>query len=83
MKINYDFLAELANKYGDGFYLADRDNFENNYLELSSAFKKYYRNFNIAYSYKTNYLPDFCKSVDRLGGCAEVVSDLEMDIALK
>lgn len=83
MKINYDFLAELANKYGDGFYLADRDNFENNYLELSLAFKKYYRNFNIAYSYKTNYLPDFCKSVDRLGGYAEVVSDLEMDIALK
>lgn len=83
MNLSYDLLYELSLSYGDAFYLADRDNFENNYLELSSAFKKYYGNFNIAYSYKTNYLPAFCKSVDRLGGYAEVVSDMEMDIALK
>ena len=68
MNLSYDLLYELSLSYGDAFYLADRDNFENNYLELSSAFKKYYDNFNIAYSYKTNYLPAFCKSVDRLGG---------------
>ena len=60
MKINYDFLAELANKYGDGFYLADRDNFENNYLELSSAFKKYYSNFAIKqlYTRESNSISD-------------------------
>ena len=37
----------------------------------------------IAYSYKTNYTPKLVKIVDRLGGYAEVVSEMELEIATK
>ena len=78
-----DLLGQLTSKYGNSFYLLDSDVFEENYLKLKSTFSKYYPNFNIAYSYKTNYVPKLVKKVNGLGGFAEVVSDLEMDIALK
>lgn len=82
MELNTNRLLELANEFGDGFYLLDSAQFEKNYIDLSNAFKKYYPKFNIAYSYKTNYTPKLVKIVDKHGGYAEVVSDLEMDIAL-
>lgn len=69
--------------YGDAFYLLDSEQFKNNYIELKSAFEQIYPNFNIAYSYKTNYIPKLCKIVDEMGGYAEVVSDMEMEIALR
>lgn len=37
--------------------------------------------FNVAYSYKTNYTPKFCKLIKQLGGYAEVVSEMELEIA--
>ena len=49
---------------------------------MLSSFKLYYPNTNIAYSYKTNYIPRFCKIVNEHGGFAEVVSDMELQIAL-
>ena len=52
-------------------------------MELKSEFSKIYPNFNIAYSYKTNYTPKLCRIVNELGGFAEVVSDMEMEIALR
>ena len=76
-------LNELVSEYGAAFYLLDSDVFEANYIKLSDAFKSYYKEFNIAYSCKTNYIPKLVKIVDRLGGYAEVVSDMEMQIALK
>lgn len=82
-ELTKDKLDELAKKFGDGFYLLDSDVFEDNYLRLSESFKNYYKIFNIAYSYKTNYIPKLVKIVDRLGGYAEVVSDMELEIALK
>lgn len=78
-----EILDELIGKYGKSFYLLDSDVFENNYNSMSESFKKYYHYFNIAYSYKTNYTPELVKIVDKLGGYAEVVSAMEMDIALK
>ena len=82
-ELNTKILNELSKEYGDGFYLLDSDNFEQNYIELTQSFKSYYPKFNIAYSYKTNYIPKIIRIVDRLGGYAEVVSDMEMEIALK
>ena len=83
MELTTNKLLELSKEFGDGFYLLDSAQFEKNYIDLSNAFKKYYSKFNIAYSYKTNYTPKLVKIVDKHGGYAEVVSDLEMDIALK
>lgn len=54
-----------------------------NYLELKNAFSELYSNFNIAYSYKTNYTPKLCKIVNELEGYAEVVSEMEAELAIK
>lgn len=76
-------LNELSARFGDSFYLLDSDCFEENYRELSETFRRRYPKFNIAYSYKTNYTPKLVQIVDRLGGFAEVVSEMEMEIALR
>ncbi len=76
-------MEQLANKIGDAFYMLDSKQFKQNYIELSSEFTRLYPNFKIAYSYKTNYTPKLCKTVDELGGFAEVVSDMEMELALR
>ncbi len=82
-ELNAELLNSLSERFGNAFYLLESDNFEQNYLELTSSFKKYYPKFNIAYSYKTNYTPKLVQIVDRLGGYAEVVSEMEMEIALR
>lgn len=76
-------LKDLTDRFGDAFYLLDSHQFEENYIELKKEFTNIYPNFNIAYSYKTNYTPKLCRIVDNLGGYAEVVSDMEMEIALR
>lgn len=81
--LSSDLLNTLFDKYGNAFYLLESERFERNYKELSSAFRAYYSKFNIAYSYKTNYTPKLVQIVDRLGGYAEVVSEMEMEIALR
>lgn len=78
-----EYLKELTEKFGNAFYLLDSRQFGNNYTELKKAFTDIYPQFNIAYSYKTNYTPALCKIVDAMGGYAEVVSDMEMEIALR
>lgn len=74
-------IKELRLKYGDAFYLLDSTQFRKNFTELKAAFNDIYPNWNIAYSYKTNYTPKLCKIVNELGGYAEVVSEMELEIA--
>lgn len=83
MILNKQVINELRKEYGDAFYLLDSKQYRNNFLELRDTFRKIYPNFNIAYSYKTNYTPKFCKIVNELGGYAEVVSEMELEIALR
>lgn len=83
MEINRTKIEQLRKEYGDAFYLLDSEQYKNNFLELRETFRKIYPNFNIAYSYKTNYTPKFCKIVNELGGYAEVVSEMELEIALR
>lgn len=78
-----ELLNNLSERFGNAFYLLESATFEENYKELTAAFKAYYPKFNIAYSYKTNYTPKLVQIVNRLGGYAEVVSDMEMEIALR
>ena len=52
-------------------------------IELKKQFSNIYPNFNIAYSYKTNYVPKLCKIVNELEGYAEVVSEMEAELALR
>ena len=83
MEINREMLQALKREYGDAFYLLDSVQFTNNFEELKDAFSEIYPHFNIAYSYKTNYTPKLCKIVNRLGGYAEVVSEMEAELALR
>ena len=83
MTINKTIIKKLRNEYGDAFYLLDSEQFKKNYLELKNAFSELYSNFNIAYSYKTNYTPKLCKIVNELEGYAEVVSEMEAELAIK
>nr|WP_295269193.1 alanine racemase [uncultured Blautia sp.] len=83
MEINKRIIADLKRNYGDAFYLLDSEQFRKNFLELKETFAKIYPNFNIAYSYKTNYTPKLCKIVNELGGYAEVVSEMEAELAVK
>lgn len=83
LNLTSEMMSELCDVYGNAFYLLDSKKFSNNFVELSNEFKKIYPNFNIAYSYKTNYTPKLCKIVNDNGGYAEVVSEMELEIALR
>ena len=83
MNIDADILNKLRGEYGEAFYLLDSAQFRANFLELKEAFSSIYPNFNIAYSYKTNYTPKLCKIVNELGGYAEVVSEMEAELAVR
>ena len=83
MVINKEIITELRSKYGEAFYLLDSEQFRKNFIELKEVFFSIYPKFNIAYSYKTNYTPKFCKIVNELGGYAEVVSEMEVELALR
>lgn len=81
--MNETLITRLIEENDGAFYILNSKLFEKNFLNLKETFKKYYKNFNIAYSYKTNYIPKLCKIVDKLGGYAEVVSEMEAQLALK
>ena len=52
---------ELIKKNGTPFYLFDEEGFVNNYRKLENTFKTVYPNYQISYSYKTNYTPFICQ----------------------
>lgn len=81
MILNKEVICKLRREYGDAFYLLDSEQYRKNFIELRDTFRKIYPNFNIAYSYKTNYTPKYCKIVNELEGYAEVVSEMELEIA--
>jgi diaminopimelate decarboxylase len=83
MNLSNEVITGLASTYGNAFYLLDSDQFEKNYTNLTKAFSDIYPHFNIAYSYKTNYTPKLCQIINKYGGYAEVVSEMEMEIALR
>lgn len=74
---------ELSHSIGTPFYLFDEQGFVENFNTISDIFKAVYPNYMISYSYKTNYTPYICNLVKRLGGYAEVVSDMEYTLAKK
>jgi diaminopimelate decarboxylase len=82
-KLSRSFLDYVAADHGPSFYLLDALRFKDNFTRLTAAFRAHYPQTTIAYSYKTNYVPRYCELVAQLGGYAEVVSSLEMMLALK
>lgn len=80
--INYSFLKELDEKYGSPFYIMQTDVYEENVKAFAAAFRRRYEKLIVGYSFKTNYVPALCLRAKQLGCYAEVVSDMEMDLAM-
>ncbi len=83
MNVNTSIIKNLRQNFGDAFYLLDSLQFRKNFTELKNSFAAIYPNINIAYSYKTNYTPKLCDIVNKMNGYAEVVSEMELEIALR
>ena len=83
MRLSWQMLHDLDREHGDAFFLLDLEAFRANYREFLGAFRAIYPKSQIAYSYKTNYIPRLCREVDALGGYAEVVSAMEYELALR
>ena len=72
---------QMIREYGSPLYVFHDIEFIENYKHLCEAMRAEYKNYYLAYSYKTNYTPHICKIVQSLGGYAEVVSDMEYRVA--
>jgi diaminopimelate decarboxylase len=83
MRLSKAVADELISNYGSPLYVFHKDDFIDNYNKLLNAIRNLYPKYNIAYSYKTNYTPGICKAVKELGGLAEVVSEMEYELAKK
>lgn len=81
MAMDWNDADRLAALHGEAFYRFLPERFRGNYLRMHRAFSSIYPSFRIAYSYKTNYCPTVCRMVDDLGGTAEVVSEMEFELA--
>jgi diaminopimelate decarboxylase len=81
MRLSKAIADELISIYGSPLYVFHKDDFIENYNKLLNAIRNIYPKYNIAYSYKTNYTPGICKTVKELGGLAEVVSEMEYELA--
>ena len=83
-KANKSILKNALKKANsEAAYILKKNIFEKEYDLLINSFKKYYKKTNIAYSFKTNYIPDFLEIVKNKKGYAEVVSIMELELALK
>ncbi len=74
---------EYCSTWGTPLYVFDEEAFLKNYRHFEGCFKSIYKKYTVSYSFKTNYAPYICRLVHKLGGFAEVVSDLELAIARK
>lgn len=78
---DFGLINRIVEEHGSPIYVFDEAGFADNFFELQNVFQKVYQNYRISYSFKTNYTPFIAATVKRLGGYAEVVSDMEYSIA--
>ena len=76
-------IDSFIEKYESPLYIFREDDFINNYNHFNTVMKNSYDKYQLSYSYKTNYAPYIAGIVKKLGGYAEVVSDMEYYIAKK
>ena len=79
--LNKEIVNKLIKEQASPLYVFHEGAFVENYNNLINAFRTIYPKYNIGYSYKTNYTPYICKLVKSLGGLAEVVSEMEYELA--
>ena len=72
-----DVLAE-----NNSAFIFHQEKFRANLRDLKGAFTEFYPKVGIGYSYKTNYTPAVCHTAHQEGAYAEVVSEMEVDMAM-
>lgn len=82
-ELNYKILNDLDTEYGTPFYLMYPDVYANNLKAFLNAFKCRYDRIISGYSFKTNYVPALCTYAKNEGCYAEVVSEMEFQLAEK
>ena len=82
-QINYSCLKETELRIGTPFYLMYSEQYKHNIASFVAAFKKRYQNVIAGYSFKTNHIPALCEIAKSEGYYAEVVSEMELDLAIK
>lgn len=79
--INYIQLLEIDKEFGTPFYLMDGNQYRINLRNFISAFTARYPRLIAGYSFKTNYVPALCQIAKEEGAYAEVVSQMEYELA--
>jgi diaminopimelate decarboxylase len=74
-------IRSIVNSYGSPVVIISERTLRTRYRQMRSAFKAYYPDTIVAWSYKTNYLSAVCTIFRTEGAWAEVVSGFEYAIA--
>jgi diaminopimelate decarboxylase len=74
-------VAALVAAHGSPLFVYSEKTLKRKHAELMDAFSLRYPRVQHAWSYKTNYLKAICKSFHQLGSWAEVVSEMEYEMA--
>jgi hypothetical protein len=78
---DWDEVDRLAEEFGDSFYVHHEAQLRANVTEFQAEFGGRYPATDLAYPYKTNHLPDLCRTMAGLGVRAEIGSDMELWLA--
>ena len=60
-----DYTLYNNSKKNNSFYVLDIDRFKKDVNVFLGSFKKLYCNTEIAYSFKTNYIPELCNEIKK------------------
>ncbi len=82
-QIDYTEIQIIEKEFGSPFYLMDTEKYQENLNAFLTAFRKRYPNVISGYSFKTNYVPTLCNIAKQEGCYAEVVSEMELDLAIR
>lgn len=81
--INGLAVSDMIKEYGSPLFVFSETTMVNRCRELKDLLALRYPKFQLAWSYKTNYLDAICKVFDREGSWAEVVSEFEYEKAIR
>jgi diaminopimelate decarboxylase len=76
-------IDELLERYGSPLFVFSERELVSSYRELDEVLRLRVPKARLAWSYKTNYLDAVCRVFHREGALAEVVSEFELDKALR
>jgi diaminopimelate decarboxylase len=74
---------KAAARFGTPLYMIHESRLKRDYDRFCSAFQKQWDDTEVSYSVKTNYLPAIVHTMHALGAKIEIVSQMELHLALK